>query len=235
MKKAFVNADRLFAAIIIVSILLHVAIMAYAKVDESDVAQSQKVKVKLVKPPPPPPPPPPSPPPPEAPPPPPRKPKPTKPKVPPPPELPKQIEKVVESEGSRIGELVDAEVGDYDHEAPAEAVAQEPVQAPPPPRVDVRKLTRDYLADLRRLLADNLHYPLSAQKMGINGRVQVSFSIDEHGKFHDIMLKKSSGYESLDKAAIQTLNNMSGRLKRPSEIGSQRIKTSIALRFDLRE
>ncbi len=173
--------------------------------------------------------------PPEKPPPPPKKKK--KPKARPKP-LPKQIERVVEGDGLRAGELVDAEEGDYTDAREEPVAAPEPdpapVPSPPPkPKIDKVELARQFLTKLRGALGARKTYPFSAERMGITGAVSVAFVIEPNGTFSSVRIRRSSGHQVLDRAALQTVRGMSGQLPRPAGLGSVTLRTSVVLRYSL--
>lgn len=154
--------------------------------------------------------------------------------------LPKNIEKVVETDGLRSGDLVDADVGDYAEEPDAPVAEPEPAPPPPPPpppppepKVDKVKLTRDFLANVRGALAARKVYPFSAERMGVSGSVTVSFVVEPNGSFSAIQVRSSSGHDVLDNAALQTVRGLSGQIARPAELGNVPLRTSVVLRYAL--
>ncbi|MCX7966820.1 MAG: energy transducer TonB [Syntrophorhabdaceae bacterium] len=62
----------------------------------------------------------------------------------------------------------------------------------------------DY-AYLRDIIVKNITYPEKARKMGWEGRVILSFAINETGTINEIKILKSSGYPLLDEAAKEAL------------------------------
>jgi len=224
------NATWLFRGAVAFSVVAHGALLA-ARTAESSAVTETMVKVPVlieaeVEPPPPP-----SPPPPEAP-----KPRPRK--------LARHIDQVVESDGMRAGELVDAEVGDYAEPEVVEPdpppVLDEPPPEPPPrpkpkpkPTVDKRKLARAYLQNVRGAIAAAKQYPFRAQRMGIGGAVALSFVVLADSRFGEVSVKRSSGYDVLDQAALFTVQSLSGHLARPPEIGDTPLRASITLRYQL--
>jgi protein TonB len=58
---------------------------------------------------------------------------------------------------------------------------------------------------LQRRIRDKLVYPPPARKAGIQGVTEVTFTIHEDGKVSSISIRKSSGHEILDNAAVQTI------------------------------
>jgi TonB family protein len=62
---------------------------------------------------------------------------------------------------------------------------------------------------IRALLEKAKNYPLLARKEGMEGMVQVSFTIDEKGLPQDIRILKSSGYRILDEEVKKMLKKAS--------------------------
>jgi protein TonB len=173
----------------------------------------------------------------------------------PPPEPPKRkprprnlarhIDRVVEGEGPRAAELTEAEVGQYAETQEVEAEAIPPPQqqpspqplpkrAPPPaPKVDRVKVARQFLQSVRNAIAGAKRYPFRAQRMGISGSVAVSLVIQPDSQFSSVRVRRSSGHDVLDQAALATVCGLSGRLARPVELGDIPLRTSIVLRYAL--
>ncbi len=108
-----------------------------------------------------------------------------------------------------------------------------PPPPPPAPRVDVAQLTREYLQKIREELGLRKVYPLAAQRMGAAGAVSLSFVVHPDGTFTDVRVKRSSGNDLLDRAALQTVASLSGKIHRPKQIGAHSLKTSVVLRYEL--
>jgi protein TonB len=64
------------------------------------------------------------------------------------------------------------------------------------------KRNYDYI---QRRIRDKLVYPAPARRAGIQGVAEVVFIIHEDGKVSNVSIRKSSGHEILDDAAIQTI------------------------------
>ena len=58
---------------------------------------------------------------------------------------------------------------------------------------------------LRRRVGELQHYPSTARLKGLEGKVLLKVSIRNDGHLKDVVVMKSSGYESLDQAAIETV------------------------------
>ncbi|GAB5606178.1 energy transducer TonB [Sideroxyarcus sp. TK5] len=84
---------------------------------------------------------------------------------------------------------------------PVEEVAAPPVQTPPSPvQLDAEP---DYRADY--LNNPRPPYPLVARRMGYQGKVVLNVEVLAEGRAGEVKLQTSSGYDILDKAALQTV------------------------------
>ncbi len=73
-----------------------------------------------------------------------------------------------------------------------------------------------HIAKIQKLLSENLYYPRRARKRGIEGVVKVHFHLNKQGEVSAIEIL-SSKYDVLSRAAVQTLQNLSGEFPKPDE------------------
>jgi protein TonB len=78
-----------------------------------------------------------------------------------------------------------------------------------------KKYLKEQFLYIRERIQKNLSYPYSAKKMGWTGRVTVSFIVLENGDVENIRIIESSGFEVLDKNAIETIKKVSPFPKPP--------------------
>lgn len=74
----------------------------------------------------------------------------------------------------------------------------------------------DYLSEW---IMNHQKYPGTARKLGIEGRVIVSFYITETGKVTDVKVHKST-HKSLDRASVRLIKSTSGKWT-PGSIGGK--------------
>ncbi|MFH1859861.1 MAG: energy transducer TonB [bacterium] len=67
------------------------------------------------------------------------------------------------------------------------------------------KYVKEHFAYIKDIIMKNLSYPLIARRMGLTGKVVVSFVIYENGHVGDIQIKQVSGVAILDKNAVETI------------------------------
>ncbi len=58
---------------------------------------------------------------------------------------------------------------------------------------------------IREIIARNTFYPPLARRMGWSGKVTLSFVVAEDGSVRDIQIIERSGYEILDRSAVETV------------------------------
>lgn len=84
--------------------------------------------------------------------------------------------------------------------APVEAAAAPaPIAPPPPPKVELPSSSADYLQN------PEPPYPPMSKRLGEQGKVVVRVLIGVDGTAKDAQLRQSSGYERLDKVALETV------------------------------
>jgi protein TonB len=81
---------------------------------------------------------------------------------------------------------------------PPPAPSAPPAPAPAPPRVELPSSDADYLQNPKPV------YPPISKRLGEQGKVVVRVLIGADGTAQDAQLKDSSGYDRLDRAAIET-------------------------------
>ncbi len=115
-----------------------------------------------------------------------------------------------------------------------EEIKQEHLLASPKPIVSLSKPTVQEvyidknLQKISQLLSENLYYPRRARKRGIEGVVNVDFTLDTDAVVSDIDVTSSSD-DILSRAAIKTLENLSGEFPRPKET----LRLSVPIHYSL--
>jgi len=84
----------------------------------------------------------------------------------------------------------------------------------------VLRLEQEYINEhiqkISKLLSENLYYPRSARKRNIQGKVMVKFKLSTSSKSYDIQVISSKS-EILSRAAIKTIEDLSGKFPSPPE------------------
>lgn len=88
------------------------------------------------------------------------------------------------------------------------------------PATKQARLEQEYIqeniAKIVKLLQDNLYYPRRARKRGISGEVIVKFTLSKNAVVHSIEVISSKS-EILSRAAVKTIEDLSGKFPIPSE------------------
>ena len=95
----------------------------------------------------------------------------------------------------------------------------------PPPTTIKQDYVELNLPKIRQLIGENLYYPRSARRRGIEGRVIVEFVILKDGGVENIHIL-SSNKDILSRATIKTIQDLSFRFPKPKQ------KVSIKLPID---
>lgn len=91
-----------------------------------------------------------------------------------------------------------------------------------------RMLYRRYIEDVSSLIHA---HRLDSGRKDLIGIALVVFHADAAGRFFDVSLKKSSGSDALDNAALRAVRAASGKVKRPKELGTHDITIFEEVRF----
>lgn len=89
------------------------------------------------------------------------------------------------------------------------------VQPPPPPQPvgpsekELENFRQNYLQLIRSRIEANKQYPLIARRQHWEGKVGLRFTVNQNSKVEEIRVISSSGYQLLDKAAINAIENAS--------------------------
>ena len=94
-----------------------------------------------------------------------------------------------------------------------EVLAVETIDAAPP-RQNSESYLQEHLAIIVRLLQENLYYPKLARKRHIEGEVLAAFTLQTDGTIQDVTVKKHAR-DVLDRAAVRTIESLSGQLPHP--------------------
>jgi len=115
--------------------------------------------------------------------------------------------------------------------APAPAAAKivpVAVKADIPKFADTASLQIKYRDKVRDIIASNKMYPVTARRRGIQGSVTVAFSVYEDGEIIDPAVEASSGFDMLDRAALQILADSS-----PLPVPPEQMDFSLPISFRL--
>ena len=80
-----------------------------------------------------------------------------------------------------------------------------------------------YLSKIKKKIEPQWHYPESAQKVGLQGRLALCFSIAKDGDLVRLTLLNSSGHSLLDKEALTAVRNAAPYFPLPERLNLSRL------------
>ncbi len=90
-----------------------------------------------------------------------------------------------------------------------------------------------YQDTVKQAIESNRYYPLRAQRMRLEGVVELAFAINANGSSRNIRVIKSSGSKFLDAQAIDTIGKSSPFRPLPKEIAKSSVDIRVAVVFSL--
>ncbi|MCS7261846.1 MAG: energy transducer TonB [Aquificaceae bacterium] len=99
-------------------------------------------------------------------------------------------------------------------QAPREGASEE---RPPVASPELQRETylREKLSVISHIVQRSISYPPLARRMGWEGRVVLSIHIKEDGTLKEVKIAESSGYELLDRNAVETVKRVAGLFPKP--------------------
>ncbi len=92
----------------------------------------------------------------------------------------------------------------------------------------------DYRAAVRNGIEQHKRYPRREQRRRHQGRSVVAFTITSDGSIDALRVIESSGFPSLDDAALTAVRKIDGRFPIPAETGREQWRFSVPIVFRLR-
>jgi protein TonB len=106
--------------------------------------------------------------------------------------------------------------------------------APARPEMDVTSnILQSFARSVRKKIEASKKYPIAAQTAGIEGRTGVRMTILKDGRLQKVEVAKSSGYEILDKAALQSVREAAPFPPIPEKARREEIQMSVTLIFKI--
>ncbi len=90
-----------------------------------------------------------------------------------------------------------------------------------------------YQDTVKQAIESNRYYPMRAQRMRLEGVVELAFAINANGSSRNIRVIKSSGSKFLDAQAMDTIGKSSPFRPLPKEIAKSSVDIRVAVVFSL--
>jgi len=94
---------------------------------------------------------------------------------------------------------------------------------------------RGYRMALSRSALQHMRYPTLAQQQGWTGRTEVRIAVRGDGAHSDIALLLSSGYEALDREALETLRRAATSTPLPAQLQGREFTLDLPVIFELQD
>lgn len=96
------------------------------------------------------------------------------------------------------------------------------------------KVKENYIAYLRQYIDEHKIYPKNAKRLKQTGIVTVKFRVMEDGTLKNVSVIDSSGFDLLDQAARELLENISHVRAIPKEMGNDSIDVTLPIEYTMR-
>lgn len=103
----------------------------------------------------------------------------------------------------------------------------------PEPEIDIEALITEYSDRVRQEITNVKSYPPMSRRLGETGSVLVNFTVTADGELSSVTITESSGLERLDRAAMDAVRNAAPFDTFPPEIQRDSLAMSITLIFDI--
>jgi len=101
------------------------------------------------------------------------------------------------------------------------------------PGPDLDSIRSQYSALVLGEISRHKQYPPTAQRLGQEGNVGLRFTVDSSGTVSGLIIDASSGFSSLDNAALEAVRSASPLTPPPSELGNGHLTLTITIVFSL--
>lgn len=87
--------------------------------------------------------------------------------------------------------------------------------------VEIENIEAEYLSKIRNTIEKNKTYPKTAKRLNQTGKVYITFLVTKDGVIKNCRINKSSNFESLDEASIETLMKIANFEAIPKELNKE--------------
>ncbi len=94
-------------------------------------------------------------------------------------------------------------------------------------------ILKEYTDSVRKKIESKKRYPIIARNMGIEGRTRLKLVINKDGSLEKVDVLETSGYEILDKTALQSIYESAPFPPIPAELKKNKLELSIYLTFEI--
>ncbi len=99
--------------------------------------------------------------------------------------------------------------------------------------VQTESIEASYLSKIRHQIEKNKTYPKTAKRLNQTGKVYVTFIIDKDGRIKNCKIEKSSQFDSLDEASIETLMKIANFEAIPKELNKESWQITVPIVYQI--
>lgn len=100
--------------------------------------------------------------------------------------------------------------------------------------VDLGNLRGLFTGKVRQRIANAKYYPRMAKRRGMEGQPIIAFTLDKNGRLMKIDLAQTSGYQLLDKAALEAVHQAAPYPEIPAELKTNTFQFKLPISFILK-
>jgi len=101
------------------------------------------------------------------------------------------------------------------------------------PAADTKVLLAGYMQQVKAAVLRHKRYPGEAERLGHEGAVKISFTLNAGGDLLKASVSSSSGYDELDDAALDAVRGAAPFDPIPSGTGRDELRFALTLNFSL--
>ena len=102
------------------------------------------------------------------------------------------------------------------------------------PEADLNGLRGLFTGKVRQQVANAKYYPRIARRRGMEGRPVIAFTLDKGGRLMEVDLARTSGYQLLDQAALEAVNQGAPYPEIPAELKTDTFQFKLPISFVLK-
>ena len=99
--------------------------------------------------------------------------------------------------------------------------------------VQTESIEASYLSKIRHQIEKNKTYPKTAKRLNQTGKVYVTFIIEKDGRIKNCKIEKSSQFDSLDEASLETLMKIANFEAIPKELNKDSWEITVPIVYQI--
>jgi len=117
-----------------------------------------------------------------------------------------------------------------------QAIQKAPVETQIKQQIDsaqIENIEATYLSKIRHQIEKNKTYPKTAKRLNQTGKVYMTFTVTKDGRIKNCRIEKSSHFDSLDEASIETLMKITSFEAIPEELNKDSWEITVPIVYQI--